>query len=78
MHRQFNLIYVVTLKVVKDCHTLTLGPKFAGMANFGDIGLSNKSKNGGGGGERGGGGSGSPAAARGGTVVQTTITQEGE
>ena len=49
MHRQFNSMYVVTLKVAKDRKTLTSGPKFAGMANFGDVRLS-KCKNGGGGG----------------------------
>ena len=60
MHRQFNSMYVVTLKVAKDCKTLTSGPKFAGMANFGDVRLS-KSKNkggGAGGGARGGDGGG--------------------
>jgi hypothetical protein len=55
MHRQFNSMYVVTLKMAKDCKTLTSGPKFAGMANFGDVRLNSKSKNGGcGGGSRGG------------------------
>ncbi len=57
MHRQFNSMYVVTLKVAKDRKTLTSGPKFAGMANFGDVRLS-KCKNGGGGGGGGGGGDG--------------------
>ena len=57
MHRQFNSMYVVTFKMAKDHRTLTSGPKFAGMANFGDVGLSNKNKNGGGGsGGEGGGG----------------------
>jgi hypothetical protein len=37
-HIQFNSMYVMTLKVAKDCHTLTLGPKFAGIAIFGDVG----------------------------------------
>ena len=50
-------MYVVTLKVAKDCNTITSGLKFVRMANVGDIGVSNKSKNGGGGGG-GGGGSG--------------------
>ena len=57
MHRQFNSMYVVTLKVAKDRKTLTSGPKFAGMANFGDVRLS-KCKNGGGGSGGGGGGGG--------------------
>ncbi len=35
---QFNSMYVTTLKVTKDCHTLTLGPKFARIAKFGDVG----------------------------------------
>ncbi len=51
-HIQFNSMYVMTLKVAKDCHTLTLGPKFAGIAKFGDVGLL---KCDGGGGGRGGG-----------------------
>ncbi len=53
MHQQLNSMYVVTLKVAKDCKTLASGPKFVGMANFGDVGLSSKSKNRGGGGRGG-------------------------
>jgi hypothetical protein len=34
-HRQFNSMYVMILKVAKDCHTIASGPKFAGIANFG-------------------------------------------
>jgi hypothetical protein len=37
-HIQFNSMYVTTLKVAKDCHTLTLGLKFARIAKFGDVG----------------------------------------
>jgi hypothetical protein len=37
MHRQFNLMYVTTLKVVKNHHTIVLGPKFTGIAQFGNI-----------------------------------------
>jgi hypothetical protein len=48
-------MYVMTLKVAKDCHTLTLGPKYAGIANFGDVG-SSKSRSGGGSSGSGGGG----------------------
>jgi hypothetical protein len=51
-HIQFNSMYVTTLKVAKDCHTLTLGPKFAGIAKFGDVGSL---KCNGGDGGRGGG-----------------------
>jgi hypothetical protein len=31
MHRQFNSMYVATLKVAKNCHAIILGPKFAGI-----------------------------------------------
>ena len=65
MHRQFNSMYVVTLKVAKDRKTLTSGPKFAGMANFRDVRLS-KCKNGGGGGRGGGGGGGGGGSGGGG------------
>ncbi len=54
-HRQFNSMCVTTLKVAKDRYILTLGPKFVGIANFGDVG-SSKSKSGGGGGNSIGGG----------------------
>jgi hypothetical protein len=57
-HRQFNSMYVTTLKVAKDCHTLPSGPKFAGIANFKDVGSSKSRRGGGGGGSRGGGGLG--------------------
>jgi hypothetical protein len=40
-------MYVATLKVAKDCKTLTSGPKFAGMANFGDVKLSKSMNEGG-------------------------------
>jgi hypothetical protein len=33
-HIQFNSMYVMTLKVAKDCHTLTSGPKFARITKF--------------------------------------------
>jgi hypothetical protein len=36
-HRQFNSMYVLTLQVAKDHHTLTTGPKSMGIANFGDV-----------------------------------------
>ncbi len=51
-HIQFNSMYVTTLKVSKDRHTLTSGPKFAGIPKFGDVGSL---KCDGGGGGRGGG-----------------------
>jgi hypothetical protein len=52
-HIQFNsMMYVTTLKVAKDHHTLTLGPKFAGIAKFGDVGSLKRNCGGGG---RGGG-----------------------
>jgi hypothetical protein len=47
-------MYEMTLKVSKDCHTLTLGPKFAGIAKFGDVGVGSIKRDGdGGGGGRG-------------------------
>jgi hypothetical protein len=53
-HIQFNSMYVTTLKVAKDCHTLSSGPKFAGIAKFGDVGsLKHDGSGGGGGGGRG-------------------------
>jgi hypothetical protein len=55
-HRQFSSMYVTTLKVAKDCHTLTLGPKCAGNAKVGDVGSSNRRSGGGGSGSGGGGG----------------------
>jgi len=55
MHRQFNLMYLTTLKAAKNRHTIVLGPKFAGIAQFGNI-ASNRS--GGGGGSTSGGGGG--------------------
>jgi hypothetical protein len=51
-HIQFNSMYVTTLKVTKDCHTLISGPKFAGIAKFGDV--ESLKRNGGGGGRGGG------------------------
>jgi hypothetical protein len=51
-HIQFNSMYVTTLKVAKDCHTLTSVPKFVGIAKFGNVGSL---KCNGGGGGRGGG-----------------------
>jgi hypothetical protein len=57
-HRQFNSMYVTILKVAKDCRTLTSGPKFAGIANFWDVGSSKSRRGGGGGGSGGGGGLG--------------------
>ena len=36
-HRQFNSMYVATLQVAKDRHTLATGPKSVGIANFGDV-----------------------------------------
>ncbi len=44
----------MTLKVTKDHHTLTLGPKFEGITKFRDV-RSLKCNGGGGGGGRGGG-----------------------
>jgi hypothetical protein len=54
-HIQFNSMYVTTLEVAKDRHTLTSGPKFARIAKFGDIG--SLKRNGGGRGRGGGKGS---------------------
>ncbi len=53
-HMQFNSMYVTTLKVANNRHTLVLGPKFAGIAQFGN--LTNRG-GGGRGGRTGGGGS---------------------
>ena len=36
-HRQFNSMYVSTLQVAKDRHTLATGPKSVGIASFGDV-----------------------------------------
>ncbi len=46
----------MTVKVAKDRPTLVLGPKFAGIAPFGDV---NTNHGGGGGGGTGGSGGGS-------------------
>jgi hypothetical protein len=54
-HIQFNSMYVTNLKVAKDRHTLTSAPKFAGIANFEDVG-STKRGGGSGGGSGGVGG----------------------
>ena len=54
-HRQFNSMYVSTLQVAKDRHTLTTGPKNMGIASFGDIEPSRNMFGGGGGGGYGGG-----------------------
>ncbi len=51
-HIQFNSMHVTTLKVAKDHHTLTSGPKFAGITKFGDVGSLKHDGDGGG---RGGG-----------------------
>ncbi len=56
MHRQFNSMYVLTLKVAKNRHTIVLGPKFAGIAQFGNI--ANNRGGGGGGSTSGSGGCG--------------------
>jgi hypothetical protein len=50
-HIQFNSMYVTTLKVTKDCPTLTSGPMFVGITKFGDVGSLKRD-----GGGRGGGG----------------------
>ncbi len=42
MHHQFNSMYVMTLKVAKNRHTIVLGPKFAGIAQFGNIGTNRR------------------------------------
>jgi hypothetical protein len=55
MHCQFNSMYVTTLKVAKNHHTIVLGPKFAGIAQFGNIATNRGGVKGGG---TGGGGSG--------------------
>jgi hypothetical protein len=36
-HRQFNLMYVSTIKVAKNHHTLITGLKSVGIAHFGDV-----------------------------------------
>jgi hypothetical protein len=56
-HIHLHSMYVTTLKVTKDYQTLTLGPKFAGIAKFRDVG-SLKRNGGGGGGGKGKGGRG--------------------
>jgi hypothetical protein len=52
---QFNRMYLTTLKVAKDCHTLVLGPKFTRIAQFGNVSTN---CGGGRGGGTGGGGKG--------------------
>jgi hypothetical protein len=47
-------MYMMTLKVAKDCHTLILCLKFAKKVRFGNV---NNCRGGGGGGTSGGGGS---------------------
>jgi hypothetical protein len=56
MHHQFNLMYMTTLMVAKNRHTIVSGPKFAGIAQFGNI--ANNRGDGGGGSTSGGGGGG--------------------
>jgi hypothetical protein len=56
MHLQFNLMYGTTLKVAKNRHTIVLGPKFAEIAQFGNVAINRGG--GGGGGIGGSGGSG--------------------
>jgi hypothetical protein len=58
MHRQFNPMYVTTLKVVKNCHTIVLGPKYAGIAQFRNVANNCGGGEGGGTGGVGGGGRG--------------------
>jgi hypothetical protein len=67
-HIQFNSMYVTTLKVAKDCHTLTSGPKFAGITEFGNV---RSLKCNGGGGGRGGGKDG-----RGGWCPPTAVVKD--
>jgi hypothetical protein len=50
------MMYVTTLKFAKDWHTLTSGPKFAGIAKFGDVGSLKRDIGGGGRGKGGRGG----------------------
>jgi hypothetical protein len=52
---QFNSIYVTTLKLAKNRHIIILGPKLAGIAQFGNVAANG---GGGGGGGTGGGGGG--------------------
>jgi hypothetical protein len=54
-HRQFNSMYLSTLQVAKDRHTLTTRPKSMGIANFRDMELVRGGYNGF---SSGGGGSG--------------------
>jgi hypothetical protein len=53
-HVQFNSMYITTLKVAKDRHTLISGPKFTGIARFRNVVIN---RGGGGGGGTGGTGS---------------------
>jgi hypothetical protein len=54
MHRQFNSMYVMTLKAPTNRHTIVSGSKFAEIALFGNVATN---RGGGGGGGTGGGGS---------------------
>jgi hypothetical protein len=49
-------MYVTTLKVAKNCHTIISGPKFEGIDQFGNV--TTNCGGGGGGGTGGGGGRG--------------------
>ncbi len=57
-HVQFNSMYVMTLKVAKNHHTMVLGPKFAGIAQFRNVATNRGGGGGGGTGGSGGGGRG--------------------
>jgi hypothetical protein len=50
-------MYVKTLKVAKNHHTIVLGPKFTGIAQFGNVATNHEGSRGGGtsGGSGGGG-----------------------
>jgi len=36
-HVQFNIMYITTLKVAKDRHTVVLGPKLAEITQFRNV-----------------------------------------
>jgi hypothetical protein len=56
MHVQFNSMYMTTLEVAKNRHTIVSGSKFVGIAQFGNA-VSNCGGSVGGGTGNGGGGS---------------------
>jgi hypothetical protein len=56
MHHQFNSMDVTALKVAKNRHSIVLGPKFIGIAQFWNVATNRGGSRGGSTGGGGGGG----------------------